>query len=332
MLNSFLQTTRWLEFQKSLGRKIWRFDNGVIRANIIEHDLPLTKRGYLYIPHGPEIFVDAIRGGIKNEITGFIQYLKDLAKDNSSIFVKIEPLSDTVVELLYNSVKLKRSNKNIQPQKSVILNLSLSEEELLNRMHHKTRYNIRLADKNGITVEPTDELEIFWKLLNKTTKRDRFAAHSKDYYKKLLDFFPIRGEDSTLAGTQEAKHPKSEISIGSIGSEMSTSIITASHEDRPLAAVVIMRYGDTAYYLHGASDYKYRNLMAPYALHWNIIKYLKSQNVHYYDLWGTDARKWPGVTRFKLGWDGDIKEYPGSFDLIVSKFWYSVYNLARKVF
>ena len=46
---------------------------------------------------------------------------------------------------------------------------------------------------------------------------------------------------------------------------------------------------------------------------------------------GIDAKKWPGVTRFKLGWGGDIKEYPGSFDLPVSKIWYLGYNLARKI-
>ena len=72
--------------------------------------------------------------------------------------------------------------------------------------------------------------------------------------------------------------------------------------------------------------------MAPYSLHWENIKYLKQNGLKYYDLWGADARKWPGVTRFKLGWGGDVKEYPGSFDIPVSKFWYFIYKLKQKLF
>lgn len=57
-MSSFLQTEDWLQFQKLVGRKVWRFDNGKIKANIIKHDLLLGKN-YLYIPHGPEINFNA---------------------------------------------------------------------------------------------------------------------------------------------------------------------------------------------------------------------------------------------------------------------------------
>jgi hypothetical protein len=59
---SFLQTNEWLDFQESIGHKVWRFDNGKIIANIIRHDLPFGKN-YLYVPHGPEIDLDQITGG-----------------------------------------------------------------------------------------------------------------------------------------------------------------------------------------------------------------------------------------------------------------------------
>ena len=109
----------------------------------------------------------------------------------------------------------------------------------------------------------------------------------------------------------------------------------AEHQSKAVAGAIILLYGDTGYYLHGASDYDQRSLMAPYALHWFIIKYLKTSRqslaASRYDLWGIDARRWPGVTRFKLGWGGRTVEYPGSFDLPISKFWYLAYRVARKV-
>ena len=93
MIKSFLQTQEWLDFQKYIGRKTWRFDDGKIKANIIQHDLPFGKN-YLYIPHGPEINFNVITGTINNEVAKFVAYLKNLAKDQKSIFIKIEPLDD----------------------------------------------------------------------------------------------------------------------------------------------------------------------------------------------------------------------------------------------
>ena len=303
-MNSFLQTEEWLKFQESVGHRVFRFDDGKIKTNIIKYNLSLGK-SYLYIPHGPEINLGHLKGGLKNELAGFIKYLKDLAKDNGAIFVKVEPLSDIVIELLYRR-GFKRSSKQIQPYKTVVLDLSLSEEHLLGKMHTKTRYNIKVAEKNGVIVKDSDDLKTFWKLMGKTTKRDRFASHPEAYYEKLLANF------------------KSD--------DMRTGLVMAYHNNVAVAGAIMMTYGDTCYYLHGASDYESRSLMAPYALHWENIKHLKEQGIKYYDLWGIDARKWPGVTRFTLGWGGDLKEHPGSFDLVINRFWYLVYLLARKVF
>ncbi|MDO8496140.1 MAG: peptidoglycan bridge formation glycyltransferase FemA/FemB family protein [bacterium] len=304
-MRSFLQTKEWLEFQKEVGHKVWRFDDGKIMASIIKYNLPFGK-SYLYIPHGPEINFDNIKGGLKNELANFVKYLKDLAKSENSIFVKIEPYSDVVMELLH--VKgMRRSNKQIQPYKTVVIDLTLPEEHLLGKMHTKTRYNIKVAEKHAITIKPSQDVNEFWKLLQKTTKRDRFSSHPKEYYKKLLEF------------------------LGD-GGEIKTNLMLAYYQDKPIAGAMVLRCGDTGYYLHGASDYQYRAMMAPYALHWDIIKYLKNNGVKYYDFWGIDATKWPGVTRFKLGWGGDSKEYPGSFDLVISRLWYFGYSLARMIF
>jgi peptidoglycan pentaglycine glycine transferase (the first glycine) len=303
-MTSFLQTKEWLEFQKEAGHKVWNFDSGKIRANIIKLNLPFGK-SYLYIPHGPEIQLEHVVAGIKNEIDNFLKYLKDLAREEGAIFIKFEPINDIVVELFYRK-GIRRSSKQIQPYKTVVLDLSLPEEHLLGKMHTKTRYNIKVAEKNGITVKVSNDFETFWELMGKTTKRDRFSSHSKEYYRKLISFFNNDG--------------------------IKAELVMAYKDEKAVAGAIMMTYGDTCYYLHGASDHDYRAMMAPYALHWENIKLLKNKNIKYYDLWGIDAKKWPGVTRFKLGWGGDLKEYPGSFDLVVSRFWYYIYSIARKLF
>ena len=302
-MKSFLQTKEWLDFQRHLGRATWRFDNGKIAANVVAHKLPLGKN-YLYIPHGPVLNFDNFDSGVKNETDNFLAYLKNLAKENKSIFVKIEPLSDSVMELIFRK-RMKRSGL-VQPQRTVVLNLGLSEEELLSRMHHKTRYNINLASKKDLVFKEADDIEVFWKLLKKTAKKDKFQTHDKKYYFELYDFFKN-------------------------GETLKTELFVVEYEGRAIAAALIMFYEDTAYYLHGAMDRGYKEFMAPYFMHWEIMKSLKVSGFKFYDLWGIDARRWPGVTRFKLGWGGETKEYPGSFDIPISKIWYLIYRIARKI-
>ena len=138
--------------------------------------------------------------------------------------------------------------------------------------------------------------------MKKTAKRDKFNPHPTEYYKKLCSF-----------------------------GGLTTKLYVAEHEDRPIAMALVLINGDTGYYLHGASDHDSRSLMAPNALHWHIIKQLKVEGLSKYDFWGISAKNWPGVTRFKLGWSGSSVEYPGSFDLSISRFWYLLYKIARNM-
>ena len=304
-MRSFLQTQDWLDFQKYIGRKVWHFDDGKIKANIIQHDLPFGKN-YLYIPHGPEISFGDIQSSLKNEVDNFLKYLKDLGKENKSIFVKMEPLEDVVMEVVHRK-GFQHSKKSIQPTKTVVVDLSLSEEALLSKMHHKTRYNIHLAEKKGLKLEEKNNVKQFWKLLKKTAKNDNFSTHDYEYYEKLIEFF-------------------------SADKELKTKIVFEMSEGKALAGAILLTFGDAVYYLHGAMDRDYKNWMAPYLMHWEIIKWAKAQGYHYYDFWGIDAKRWPGVTRFKFGFGGREVEYPGSFDLPVSKTWYLIYRIAKRVF
>lgn len=294
-----------MEFQKSLGRQVFEYDQDGIKAKIVK--LPLWfGRSYLYIPHGPDMDFNSMIGGEGNPVWKFLHYLKDLGRKEKAIFIKVEPLTDHVAQTLAER-KFRPSKKEIQPSKTVIVDLTQSDDDLLDKMHHKTRYNIRVADKHGVIVKPSYDIDAFWKLLKKTTARDRFFSHSQDYYKKLMKFF---GEKS----------------------EIKADLLFAYYRNEPVAGAIVLSVGKSAYYLHGASDYDARKYMAPYMLHWDIIKYLKMNGFEAYDFWGIDARHWPGVTRFKLGWGGRVVEYPGSFDWRLSWWWYQAYKLARKVF
>jgi len=303
-MKSFLQTKDWAEFQDHVGHKTYPLNSGNIKAFAIKHKMPFGKN-YLYIPHGPLFDLEHIRSGLRDEVNTFLQQLRSLAKSQDSIFVKIEPESDVVMELIYRR-GFKKSQKHVQPQRTVVVDLKKREEELAAGMHHKTRYNFKLASKKGLNFQQSDDVDAFWKLLKKTSKEDNFNTHKKEYYEKIINFFKE-------------------------GRDIKTKLVLVSDGDKPIAGAILLIHDNTVYYLHGAMDRDYKNLMAPYLMHWEIIMWAKTRGYEYYDFWGIDAQKWPGVTRFKLGWGGRVIEYPGSFDLPISYFWYFMYRIARKV-
>lgn len=324
---SFLQAFEWGEIQEKMGREVWRMwmvdekideNQPIFAAQIIKHDLPFIKKSYLYSPHGP-IYrrgiiekISNIYGNFvpkkKEYFNDFLKAVKDLCKKEDAIFFKIEPLLKSELHKNYLAeTTLKKSGKEIQPPETIILDLQKSEEELLAEMKPKTRYNINLAQKYKVEIVKSQDgtqFDKFWNLMKETAKRDKFFLHSKEYYQRLAE---VKSEN------------------------FRNEIYLATLEDKVLAAAMINFFNGKATYLHGASSSENRNMMAPYLLHWKIIKDAKSSGYKEYDLWGI-SEKWPGVTRFKRGFGGAEKKYLGAYDLAVDRFWYFVYSLARKVF
>lgn len=111
-------------------------------------------------------------------------------------------------------------------------------------------------------------------------------------------------------------------------------IIVAKYQDKIIATNLVIFFNDWCVYLHGASNYDYRDKMAPYLLQWETIKKAKQQGKKYYDFWGVDEKKWPGVTRFKYGFapNQDLTQYIGAWDEVYDAMWYNIYGWSQGVF
>jgi peptidoglycan pentaglycine glycine transferase (the first glycine) len=319
----FLQSWQWGEFQEAVSRQIWRIEiDNRLKGLVIKHDLPLGKN-YLYCPRGPI--------GDFSRMGEFLAEVEKIAKKEKSIFLKIEPNLPVILSEAKNPAESSRrcystgffglrpqndikitqndrfieSPKQIQPSKTIILDLAKTEQELLEAMHPKVRYNIGLAEKKGIKTEKDNQaIEEFLELLEKTGQRDKFCLHDKEYYRKIMEV---------------------------LGKEGMAELFVAKYQDKIIAANLVCFFGQNAAYLHGASDYNFRNLMAPHLLQWRTILEAKQRGFRYYDFWGIDEKKWPGVTRFKKGFGGKEITHPGAFDLIYQPVWYRFYNIARKI-
>jgi lipid II:glycine glycyltransferase (peptidoglycan interpeptide bridge formation enzyme) len=220
-----------------------------------------------------------------------------LAQANQPAFIRFEPVEPS--QILNDSRVIKTID--VQPAQTLILDLSLGLEKLLAGMHQKTRYNIRLAEKKGVRIfSDNSRIEAFINLLKVTTDRDQFKGHSDNYYRQLAKFNPEF-----------------------------IKLFLAEYQGKIIAAGLFAFSGNCATYLHGASSNQERQVMAPYLLQWEVIKAAQATGYKYYDFYGISDQKWPGVTRFKKGFGGEVVGYPGTFDYIVKPGVYRLYKLLR---
>jgi lipid II:glycine glycyltransferase (peptidoglycan interpeptide bridge formation enzyme) len=238
-----------------------------------------------------------------------------VCKRNRAVFLKLEPdlWQDTNHEQqpITNS-RWRISPHNIQPPRTIIVDIKGREDEILARMKQKTRYNIRLAEKKSVTVRAWDELGEFHQMMLLTGGRDGFGVHSREYYQRAYALL----------------HPKG---MG--------ELLVAEYEGRSLAALFVARNGNRAYYLYGASTDIERNRMPAYLLQWEAMKWAKTQGCQEYDLWGVpdeeeaileanfekrQAELW-GVYRFKRGFGGELKRAAQAMDRVYHPWLYWAY-------
>lgn len=276
---SFLASREWADFQASNGKEV-KYEEGGDGAFLLIKNKLFGNKFYYYTPHLTDVNIDETINRIQEKNLVFWRIDSSVA-----IKPKVWRLAPTI---------------NIQPPKTVILDLKKTEDELLSAMRQKTRYNIRLAERKGVSVNILDknDFDSIWNLIETTTARDGFRSHDRIYYEKMIKLGIIR-------------------------------VYAAEFEGKILAVGIFAFYGPTVTYLHGASGNEHRNVMAPFLLQWEVIKQGKQEGFKFYDFYGIDEDKWPGVTRFKRGFGGKEIERPGTIDVVFRKPCYAIYKILR---
>jgi lipid II:glycine glycyltransferase (peptidoglycan interpeptide bridge formation enzyme) len=265
-------------------------------------------KSYLYAPKGPFINVPD-PDQAKEVFALMLTQIRDITigtQERQEIFCRLEP-NIIPPKLDIPCVQ----TESIQPDLTTVLNLQQSEETLFASFKEKTRYNIRLAEKKELTVSWDNGsvgLEKFLSLLPKTSLRHRIRSHQRKHYESL-----IQADDN----------------------EGIVQIAWAHRGKQVVAAHLYIFYGSTVTYLHGASDYNERALMAPYLVQWEAIKRAQSLGFRYFDFGGlapADGSKpsWEGFSRFKRSFNGEELKSPGTYDFIYVPMWYTIYLKLRQ--
>lgn len=221
-------------------------------------------------------------------------------------------------------LKLKKSKVDIQPPDSTLVDLTVSEDEIIARMHQKWRYNIRLSERKGVVIHKYDgksvnlseKIDRFYELTKETNARDGNSSHAKSYYLDLI--------------SSSAKEIQSGLDSPVI------NLYIAEHEGDEIAAIMTLFSHDEAVYLYGASSNHKRNLMPNHLLQWTAMKDAKAYGSRYYDMYGMppegkdESHPMHGLYMFKSNFGGLNIHRIGSWDYPLKGFVYRLYSFAEK--
>ncbi len=322
-LSHALQSWVWGDFKSRWGWSAQRLtlatpgnnERIVAAAQVLKRQIPRLSGSILYVPKGP--LFESSDSSLRLRL---LPALENLAKREKAIFIKIDPEivrywgaekeKESAVGAKFVQELQKRgwrfSAEQIQFRNTVELDLTKSEEELLAAMKSKTRYNIRLAGRKGITVRhgTAQDFPAIATMYAETAERDGFTIRPIDYYLDAWNSF--------------------------YDAEMALPLI-AEFEGTALAAVILVRHGNRAIYMYGASTNRERKRMPNHLLQWEAIRWAKSIGCKIYDFWGAPdefVEKDPlwGVWRFKEGFHGEVVWHIGAWDYPAKPFWYWAYT------
>jgi lipid II:glycine glycyltransferase (peptidoglycan interpeptide bridge formation enzyme) len=307
---NFLQSPFWAAFKSRFG---WRsstfrlhYDNTEAEILVLSRSLtPFFSLAYLpqpdfsfVTPDKYQAFLTALSAALRHKL------------DRNTLFIRYDltwPVLNEGTVSLPLKRPLSKAPMDIQPPDTVILNLEADDTALLEQMHKKTRYNIKLAAKKGVCVRQgtLNDLPRWYALYKETSKRDRIAIHSLIYYQTFFE--------------EAANH-----------AETTPLLYLAEHDGDLLGGIIVLYCNKKATYVYGASSNIKRNLMGNYALQWQALTDARGAGCLYYDFFGippTAAPNHPmhGLYQFKTGFGGRITHYAGAFDFIFRPAAYAVY-------
>ncbi len=315
-----LQTRAWGALKARFGWHaervlLLRDDAPIAGAQILFRRLPLGLT-FAYVPRGP----------IADDPAALVNALCAICAAQGAFTLKIEPNAPPPFFPPPPSGGESRVGIPIQPQTTIHVDLTRDLDAMLAQMKPKWRYNIRLAERKGVTVRAgsANDAPLFYKLLQVTGARDKFAIHSLDYYRAAIEL---------LSADEHAR------------------LLIAEYAGEAIAAIFVTAIGDEAIYLYGASSDAHRDKMPNHALHWSAIQWAKSRACTRYDLWGIADTAWAevdehpergtagtqskdaspmphGLYRFKQGFGGQVVRYAGAYDFVFSRSKYWLYQRA----
>jgi lipid II:glycine glycyltransferase (peptidoglycan interpeptide bridge formation enzyme) len=296
---NFLQSWSWGEFHKALGKAIDRtgfYQNEKLTGIMLCVVEPARRGRYLTVPGGP-----IINWKDEAEIGAFVAQIRETAKKNNCIFVRVRPQlkSDYFSKNIFKKLGFIVAPMHLHAELTSQLDISKSEEELMIQMRKTTRYEVKKAMKENVKITASSnekDIKKFYDIQIETAKRQKFIPFS---YKFLHEQFKVFTESGNAI------------------------LYNAEVDKKLLAQAFIIFYGKEAVYHYGASTEEGRRHPGAYLIQWEAILEAKKRGMTRYNFWGVapesqSSHRFSGLSLFKRGFGGEDFEYLHAQDLIIN--------------
>jgi peptidoglycan pentaglycine glycine transferase (the first glycine) len=307
--SGFMQSFFWTNFVNLLGWptfKIGIFEkNNLIGGAVITKFTEDNEHNYLYISEGPVIPYGLPESEkLFENLISEIDKIADLKGEKLTSHLRIDPKLTTFPKYFR---RFQKAPIDLEPMRTLIIDLTLSKDQILAQMKPKGRYNIKVAQRYGLKVTSSDlksGLKDFLKFYHQTVNRKQFEGKDEKYFIDLA------------TAADNSKNAK---------------FFFVKDQNNILAVALVIFYGKMATFLFGASSDVSREKMAPYLLHWEIICQAKEMGFKEYDFYGIVPDEndlnhpWQGFTTFKKKFGGKEIKNIGAYDFVYNQKLYKEY-------
>ncbi|MEW5856082.1 MAG: peptidoglycan bridge formation glycyltransferase FemA/FemB family protein [Cyanobacteriota bacterium] len=255
----FMQSWAWADFKELEGYKTFRyglFYKQELVGGCIFYFYPHPNKANLLLAPGAPILPAQLE---KEGMQLLVGEAASLAKKIGAVALRIEPLWNQRSDFLAGFM---RAPADLLPSETLLIDLRLTETEMLAIMKPKGRYNLRLSWRHGVETEfrtDSQAIPVFYDIFWETVKRQQFFGEPYKFFINLCQ---------TLFKANMAE-------IG-----------FAIWQGKILAAIFVVYWGDRATYLYGGRSFEHPEVMATYSLHWAAMQRAKSRGCTFYDFYG----------------------------------------------
>jgi len=327
-VSPFLQSWTMGEVYKDVGQQPIRLimKNGeTIEGICMALFVPARRGRHVSVPYGP-----VLRCAGTQNFAFLHNALIEQARIHHCAFIRISPHWNQDQTGILESVGCRRSPLHLLAEHIWYLPLSTNNpwqtykkhggdmrkaDDIFKEMRSTTRNLIRRAEKDGVTIEksedPLKDLPYFITLHEETRKRHGFTPYTNKFFETQVKHFATRNE---------------------------CTLYLAKYQNEVISASIHMHaFGETSYH-HGASTFKHRKIPSSYLLQWTAIKDAIERGDHIYNFWGIaepndkgeaedKAHPFAGVTLFKTGFGGQLLSLVHCMDLPLTP----MYQLTRMI-
>src|SRR5262245_33730996 len=311
----FMQSSPWAQFRARAGGEHFavtlKDGEAIVGGALVGKWTYEPGRCFYYVQEGPVLPADeAAAAEVFGALLERIERHRK-AEDATVSHLRIEPRWQRLPDFVRGFRPPQLADRFSEPRDTLCIDLRPGEDEILAQMRPKGRYNVRVARKHGVAIV-----------------RD-------NSYQGSIDFIRIQNATATRKGIEPVAQNYTEAMLAQLVSHGHAALFFAEYRGVRIATALVVTFGQRATYLYGGSLLSERRVMAPYLLHFEIMRAAKASGCEWYDLWGVAPldqpdHAWQQISQFKRKLGGaDVRLVP-TLDYVYDAAAYERFRIAAR--